>query len=96
MCNWFQNILRVLDFCNALLKFTVNMHGMHLKDEKDKMIVKAFKIFFFWYHFWRKWYIVRALNFGRDLKPGLKVTLDPLRQGINYWDCYIYFISPEN
>ena len=42
-----SNILRVLDFCNALLKFTVNMHGMHLKDEKDKMIVKAFKIFFF-------------------------------------------------
>ena len=46
-CNWFQNILRVLNFCNALLKFTVNMHGMHLKDEKDKMIVKAFKFFFF-------------------------------------------------
>ena len=46
--------------------------------------------------------LVRALgrvnltNFGRDLKPGVKVTLPLLKQGINCWDCSIYFIVLEN
>ena len=46
--------------------------------------------------------VVRALggvnltNFGRDLKPGFKVILDLLKQGINCWDRSIYFIVPEN
>ena len=39
---------------------------------------------------------VNLTVFGRDLKPGVKVTLDLLKQGINCWDCCIYFILPEN
>ena len=40
--------------------------------------------------------VVNLTNFGRDLKPDVKVILDVLKQGINCWDCCIYFIVPEN
>ena len=39
---------------------------------------------------------VNLTNFHRDLKPSVKVTLDLLKQGINCWNCCIYFIVPEN
>ena len=39
---------------------------------------------------------VNLTNFDRDLKPSVKVTLDLLKQGINCWNCCIYFIVPEN
>ena len=33
-------------------------------------------------------------NFIKDLKPGVKATLDLLKRKINCWDCCINFVVP--
>ena len=39
---------------------------------------------------------VNLSNFGRDLKPDVKVILDLLKRGISCWDRCLYFIVPGN